>query len=234
MSTVSAFDPQARYAALDERVTNVRSSLVNLEGEMRSGFTTINTHLNNLANELRNSQKTPWGVIITGIGVGLSIIVAIGTLAYIPIQRTTEDLSSDLIRLQESSVSRSEYEQGNQRGSETRRRFEEAFVKLMDTTVPRNELSLLVAESRADRTRLNQEVTSLSEKTVTRAEWEERNRARDNEVTELSRRIDELSRNSAATYGLRDVIQDLKEQVRFLELQSFGSTSRRTSPTSLP
>ena len=49
--------------------------------------------------------------------------------------------------------------------------------------------------------------------TVTRAEWQERNRARDQEVTELGRRVDEVRADVGAVYGTRDVIQDMKSEI---------------------
>ena len=48
---------------------------------------------------------------------------------------------------------------------------------------------------------------------VTRNEWQERNRATDQQATEFSRRLDELRQDFGAVYGTRDVIQDVKRQL---------------------
>lgn len=57
--------------------------------------------------------------------------------------------------------------------------------------------------------------------TASRNERSERNQARDGEIAELSRRIDELRQEVGSVYGTRDVIADLKSGVRSLRQRFF-------------
>jgi hypothetical protein len=207
-TTNGHFDAQARVLQLDERVSNIRSGLVNLEAEMRNSFVSINANLSNLSNEIRGASKTQWPVIIGIMSVGYAVLAGVGGILYWP-------LVSDIAAIEERAVTRTEWEDNLSRGTENRKRLEEAIAE----RIPRAELNLMAAESRADRTRLGETITRVEEHKVDRNEWMERNRARDTELADISRRIEELSRNSAATYNLRDVIVDLKNQVDKLQGQ---------------
>lgn len=82
-----------------------------------------------------------------------------------------------------------------------------------ESMVTREELDWRASRGAEDRDRTNAALSSLRSESVTRAEWSERNRARDQEVTELSRRVEELRHDVGAVYGTRDVIIDLKKEV---------------------
>lgn len=124
------FDAQARYAALDERVTNLRTSLVNLEGEVRSGFSGINSHLTSLSNELRTSTKTQWPVIWAAAGVAFSVIVGVGWMAYTPIQRAQDDLDADIKDVRGAYMPRAEVDALAERAREERGRIWEILDRI--------------------------------------------------------------------------------------------------------
>lgn len=211
-------DHQARFAQLDERVSNLRSSVSHLETQMQTGFANINHSLSGLNDQLRHGQRTQWPVIWSAAGVTFAILAGVAALLINP-------MKEDIAKLEGLSVSRSEYETNLTRGSENRNRLENAISKIAESTVPRSEIEFLVAESRSDRQRLNNELASMEEHVVSRVEWVERNRARDQEIIDMSRRINELQQAIGATYNLRDVIIDLKEQVRTLEMSRLQSRS---------
>lgn len=206
-------DSNARYYQLDERVTNLRSSVTHLETQMTSGFNSINQSLSGLNEQLRHGQKTQWPVIWSAAGVMFAVLAGVGAILYTPIK-------ADLERLESNTLSRTEWDTNQVRAAETRARLENVLLKLSETSMPRSELTLMAEESRADRRRLGEEINALESESVTRAEWSERNRARDQEILDIARRISELQQSVASTYNLRDVIVDLKEQVRTLERRS--------------
>jgi hypothetical protein len=131
----ATFDAQARYAALDERVTNLRTSMVNLEGEMRSGFTSLNSHLSSISSEMRAGQKTAWPVIWSAIGVSFAILIAIGSQALSPIRDSVADLKTSV----EARVTHQELDDRATRGSEDRARTEAALIDLRAKSVARDE-----------------------------------------------------------------------------------------------
>lgn len=134
-SNGAIFDAQARYAALDERVTNLRTSMVNLEGEMRSGFTTLNSHLSSISTEMRAGQKTAWPVIWSAIGVSFAILVAVGSQALSPVRETVSDVKEQIGKM----ITREELDARSARSAEDRARIEAALIDLRTTMVTRNE-----------------------------------------------------------------------------------------------
>lgn len=219
----SIFDPEARYAALDERVTNLRTSLVNLEGEMRSGFTSINTHLTAVSNELRLAGKTQWPVIWMAAGVVFTVLAGLGAVLYTPIK-------SDVTKLQDTTVSRAEWADYQARGAENRLRLENAMAKIAENYVPRNELNQMVAEYRDYKARADTELTAK----LDRVTWEEKNQSRDHDIDNireiqtrdtqsLQRQIDLMRADfqdfSSSLGNGRDFIQDLKAEVARLRDQ---------------
>ncbi len=128
----SNFDPQARYAALDERVTNLRTSFVNLEGEMRSGFVSLNAHMTAMSNELRSSQKTQWPVIWAAAGVVFSILIGIGGALYWPVLNNISDLKIDVKDLRGSTIPREEIEARTKRAAEDRARLDVTISDLRE------------------------------------------------------------------------------------------------------
>lgn len=102
------------------------------------------------------------------------------------------------------------------------------IVELAKTSVSRQEMDWRAQRGIEDRTRTEAAVAELRTGTVSRAEWTERNRARDQEVTDLNRRVDELRQDVGSVYGTRDVIQDMKKEIE--TLRSRLATMRNTPP----
>lgn len=88
-----------RFAALDERVTNLRSSFSTLEASTQRGFQQMDSALDNLGRDIRSNQKTPWANILTGLGVLLTFLGLVGYLVYSPIQGKQGELTSSIEKL---------------------------------------------------------------------------------------------------------------------------------------
>jgi hypothetical protein len=88
-----------------------------------------------------------------------------------------------------------------------------AVARLAETSITRQEMDQRAQRGLEDRTRTDTAITELRAAAVTRNEWTERNRARDQEVADLGRRVDELRQDIGSVYGTRDVIIDLKKEI---------------------
>lgn len=106
-------------------------------------------------------------------------------------------------------------------------RLENAMVRLAEATVSKSEMEWRTQRGAEDRKRQDDAMVDLRASSVTRNEWSERNHARDNEIAELSRRIDELRQEVGSVYGTRDVIVDLKRQLDTLRQRVFESRGER-------
>lgn len=232
------WDPQARYLQIEERVTNVRTSLTALENKVERGFGEVHNHisanvqaltaqLTSLSSELRSGQKTQWPVILTVLGLIATVMLgfggALGYAVLSPLKETVAGNSSGIneltramtgliTNLPESFIPRRETERLSLRSAEDRARVEENVRAMM----PRAEVELLREASAADRKHLWDELAKVRDSTVQRNEWMERNRARDTEMAEINRRVDEIRQELGSQYGVRDVIMDLKAEINSL------------------
>lgn len=140
MSGNGNFDPMASWARLSERVENQGKDIVDLRSNMNSGFQSVNANLTSLSNELRASDKTPWPVIWSAIGVSFAIIVAIGGLAYAPVTSGIGRVESSIASLAERTVTRQEMDWRQARSQEDRLRTDTNVADLRLHQVPRAEL----------------------------------------------------------------------------------------------
>jgi hypothetical protein len=189
MPNNGSFDPIAQYARLSERVENQGKDIIDLRSNMNTGFQNIQSALSALTNEFRGSTRTQWPVIWSAIGVSFAVLAAVGALAYRPVLSNQERMESAFVRLGD------------------------AVGELARNTVSRQEMDWRAARGSEDRTRQETAIADLRESSVTRNEWGERNRARDLEIADLGRRVDELRQDVGSVYGTRDVIIDLKKEI---------------------
>lgn len=197
------FDPMASWARLSERVENQGKDIVDLRSNMNTGFQGVNANLAALSNELRSSGKTQWPVIWSAIGVGVVILSGLGFMALQPIKDNTGRLEEAVIRVSESTQAQ--------------------FAKVNDAMVTQKEMEWRTQRGAEDRKRADDALADLRTMTVTRNEWSERNHARDGEIADLGRRIDELRQEVGSVYGTRDVIVDLKRELSVLRQRVFES-----------
>lgn len=90
-----------KFAALDERVTNLRSSFQALEHSTTAGFGRLDAKLGEMSIAFQQGQQTPWSTIWTAVGVAFSILIGVGYLAYTPVQVNQTRLEASLTKLSE-------------------------------------------------------------------------------------------------------------------------------------
>ncbi|RJG40801.1 hypothetical protein [Mesorhizobium sp. DCY119] len=102
---------------------------------------------------------------------------------------------------------------------------------MAETSVTRQEIDWRTARRAEDRQRTDAAILELRTSTVTRNEWTERNRARDQEMSDVNRRVDEVRQDVGSVYGTRDVIIDLKKDIDTLRERI--ASMRATAPPDL-
>ena len=107
-------------------------------------------------------------------------------------------------------------------------RLDASLDSLSEKIVTRQEMDWRTDRGKEDRARADQAVVDLRTSTVSRNEWMERNHARDQELLEVNRRVDELRQEVGAVYGTRDVIQDMKKEID--NLRQRLANMRQTPP----
>lgn len=182
----------AIQAQLGERVTNISRRQTDLENEMRSGFRHMESAFSAFSNETRNAlQALSSNLAERNKPQWQALGVALTFAAMLG--------GLAYLPIREATTD-----------------LKAAVTTLADRMVTRDELEWRAARAAEDRGRQDEAIVDLRAGSVTRLEWAERNRARDQEVDDLSRRVDEIRQDFGEVYGTRDVIMDLKREIDLL------------------
>lgn len=191
-------------AQLGERVTNLGRRQSDLENEMRNGFRAMEQSITAFTNETRTSisaLSTTLAERNKPQWQALSVMLAAVVAIGGLAYMPIREATNDL---------------------------KTAVSSLSEKVVTRQEMDWRASRGIEDRNRTEAAVADLRTNSVSRPEWTERNRARDQEVIDLNRRVDELRQDVGSVYGTRDVIQDMKKEIDTLRSRL---ASIRGSPT---
>ena len=180
-------------AQLGERVTNLGRRQTDLEAEMRTGFKQMESAVGALAAEMRNSVAA----LSTNIAErNKPQWQALGvTLTFVTI---LGGLAYWPINAATS-------------------RLEASVSSLADKVVTQKEMEWRTARSAEDRARTEAAVADLRGSQVPRQELERVWISEDQQRAQMQKQIDELKANSAATYGARDALLDMRDRLDRLE-----------------
>lgn len=120
-SARQAHDPQARFdiGALEQRVYGLERGIETLGNTTAAQFaelrkdtanqiSAVSQQIANLTTTLNERSRPQWMLMVSFAGFILAFMTAIGTLAYMPIQKTTATLESEIRMMREHMVTRSE------------------------------------------------------------------------------------------------------------------------------
>ena len=123
-------------SALVQQIERDRSELAAQMGQDRAHFDARFSALQESVNE---RAKTPWSVLIAAFSLIVTTMVALGTLAYLPIKTQMEDMKVDVARLGAAVVPRIELERDWARGEKTINTILEMIHRNQAAIVPRGE-----------------------------------------------------------------------------------------------
>jgi hypothetical protein len=197
------------HARLSERVENQGKDIFYLRSNMNTGFQTLNSAVNALANELRASGKTQWPVIWAAASVRFAIIVALGSQALGPIKDAVGETKADIREVSGNALSVSAF-------TDFKNTYENNRIVSRNENIDKfNNMSMAIETIRKDQ--------------VPRAELERVWAAGDQMRKQLQDQINELKQGQANTYSARDRLLDMREPQDRLERQIYG-VSRFSSP----
>ncbi|WEZ84566.1 hypothetical protein P6U16_08330 [Rhizobium sp. 32-5/1] len=183
----------ALQAQLGERVTNLGRRQSDLESEMRSGFKQMENALAGFANETRASIASLSSNMAERNKPqwqALGVALTFAAMLGGLAYMPIREATSDL----KSSVS-----------------------SLASMMVTRQEMDWRQARGAEDRARTDAAVTDLRASQVPRQELERVWISEDQQRAQMQKQIDELKANSAATYGARDALLDMRDRLDRLE-----------------
>jgi hypothetical protein len=132
-------DPTSQIAALQERVHGLGQQFLAFEQASNRSFQQVESAIATLSAEFRAGGKTQWQTIVTAVGVLVTVLGALGTLAYMPIKSGMDGLSAEVRVMREAIVPRSEHAQRWQRVDHGIDGLEAGLRRLEERSVPRSE-----------------------------------------------------------------------------------------------
>jgi hypothetical protein len=213
-----------RIGIQSQRITNLetvfgefRREFSHQIGAVNASVSAIQSKMDERFNALTSSLAERNRPQYQALGFALSVILAVGALAYWPIRESTNDLKANDVETARIIQSLA---------TETNKTIQ----NLAANTVSRQEMDWRAARGIEDRDRTTQAITDLRVNAVARSEWSERNRASDQQMAELSRRMEELRSDFGAVYGTRDVIKDMKQEIDALRQRIATQRYSRAPP----
>jgi small-conductance mechanosensitive channel len=194
----------AKLAALEQRVYGLERGVQDLNQLFTGRIGEVSAQLAGLSARLDDRSRTPWGTIVSAMGVVLAIVIAGGQLAKTPVvdaifrlERDTATLGQTMTPLATFSDFKGTYESNRL----VLRQDNEAQFARLDAALEALEARAREAQGQA----------------VPRGEHQERWRSQDLAVAGAQRQIDDLKQALGSIYGARDVIIDLRERLDRVE-----------------
>ena len=89
---------------VDSRLSSLETRVEGIVGSLQSVMSAVN----GLGEKMDRRGQTPWGVIWSAVGVGMTVLTVVGGLAYWPITAGMADMKHALLTLQDRSDKRLE------------------------------------------------------------------------------------------------------------------------------
>jgi hypothetical protein len=149
--SVGSFGVQdAEYGRLEQRVYGIeqgvaqliqqierdRSEMAAQMGQDRAHF---DTRFSSLQETMTERSRTPWGILISGLSLIVTMMIALGTLAYMPIKAQIEDTKIEVGRLAGLVVPRVEHEREWSRSEKVVNTILDQIHRNQAAIVPRGE-----------------------------------------------------------------------------------------------
>lgn len=201
----SGADIDVRFAGLQQRVTGIEQAV---QG--------VATQVSNLAATFNDRSRTPWGILLTGAGVTISVLVVLGGLAYSPINAGIQRADRDISETRASALSVSSFLD-----------FKSTYEN--NRIASRNDNDAKFAASKAQTETDIKRLEDALKDQVPRAEHERVWTNYDQRFADVQRQLDEMKASQASTYGVRDVILDYRERLDRLE-QRRQAEAAQTNP----
>jgi hypothetical protein len=204
-----------RVETHDKDITGLQQMLLSLDRKVGQTYTDLAAKLDAsisiINSKIDERGKIPW----PAVGALLSAIIAIGALAYWPIQTDQGRLAKDIDALNATLLAQSD-------------RLSASIEKVSDKVVPRREneqkwnnfdaqlaaVSHRIEVNAADIDKLGEDKISVQSFNAQHADLKA-SAARD--IENVQRQLDDLQRRDADTYNVRDALLDEKKRVDDLE-----------------
>ena len=203
-----------RVSTLERSVGDISRQLDTMSSRMASSIETLNVNINTLVSGLRSdfdtkvstlndrvtTSKSPqWQVIIGAIALVCGLSGSLWVAGIQPIKDSLAEIKDD--------------------NRQERRDIRADVDSLKETRVSKADWNEARTERKEAITQLNNKIDAVTTAIVPRGEHQEKWQGADRARADMQRQIDEMKAAAGSTYGVRDVIQRLENQVEELRAE---------------
>ncbi|TXM68307.1 hypothetical protein [Methylobacterium sp. WL120] len=218
--------PDQQYGVIEQRFRNIEGQVTDLKSSLSSQIATI-------AAKLDERGKPQWQLMVSAIGVMMTILIALGALIYMPIKAEQLKTDTEITRLREQVVPRSEHDSRNMAFISANEKLANAIARLDSLTASKAEVEdkFKAYGLRRDDfqkttdnaiARLQRDLDELQKEIVPRGEHDKIWRGFEQRDADLQRQIDETKKAYEGTFSLRDALQLMQKRIDSLESTPSG------------
>jgi hypothetical protein len=214
-------NPEQYAGVVEQRFRNIEGQVTDLKSSLSSQISAISAKMD-------ERSKPQWQLLVSAIGVMMTILVALGALIYLPIKNDQAKTEFEINKLREQTVSRVEYGTRHDSLITAVERIAKAHEALRDTTMTRNEIEQRfitygqrrddfqkTTDARLDR--LQRDIDTSATTVVPRGEHERVWHSYDDRDKDLQRQLDEIKKSYENVFSLRDALQLMQKRIDSLE-----------------
>lgn len=222
-------NPEQYAGVVEQRFRNIEGQVTDLKSSLSSQISAISAKMD-------ERSKPQWQLLVSAIGVMMTILVALGALIYLPIKNDQAKTEFEINKLREQTVSRSEYITRQDAVLSAVDKLAKANETLRDATMSRVEIDqrfLTYGQRRDDfqkntdnrLDRLQKDIETQTAGMVPRGEHERVWLNYDRRDQDLQRQLDEVKKSYDNVFSLRDALQTMQKRIDSLE--SLPNVQRR-------
>jgi hypothetical protein len=214
-------NPEQYAGVVEQRFRNIEGQVTDLKSSLSSQISAISAKMD-------ERSKPQWQLLVSAIGVMMTILVALGALIYLPIKNDQAKTEFEINKLREQTVSRTEYTTRQDTILSAVERIAKGTEQLRDSTMSRNEIDqrfLTYGQRRDDfqkntdarLERLQHDIDLGNAGLVPRGEHERVWKGYDDRDKDLQRQLDEVKKSYENVFSLRDALQAMQKRIDSLE-----------------
>jgi hypothetical protein len=213
--------PDQQYGVIEQRFRNIEGQVTDLKSSLSSQIASI-------AAKMDERSKPQWQLMVSAIGVMMTILIALGALIYMPIKAEQVKTDTEITRLREALVPRGEHDSRNMAFLAANEKMANAISRMNDALVSKAEVEDKFKayglrrddfQKNTDTTiaRLQRDLDEIQKGIVPRGEHDKIWRGFEQRDADLQRQLDETKKAYTDTFSLRDALMLMQKRIDSLE-----------------
>jgi hypothetical protein len=213
--------PDQQYGVIEQRFRNIEGQVTDLKSSLSSQIASI-------AAKMDERSKPQWQLMVSAIGVMMTILIALGSLVYMPIRADQMKNDQEILKIRDQLVPRTEHDSRQLQITAMNEKMANAISRLNETSTTKMDIDdrLKAYGARRDDfqkatddriARIVKDIDEINKAIVPRGEHDKIWRGFEQRDADLQRQLDETKRAYTDTFSLRDALQLIQKRIDAIE-----------------